>query len=108
MSNANNRNSSAFDSEEFAMRCLLLESDPSSGAKERGRESPTPRTALVPGSRMRRCYGAAVEAALVELFIDPSNPPSAPRLRELMSQLDADGHNTVALRQELEDLLAWD
>jgi hypothetical protein len=67
-----------------------------------------PITVWVPGSRHRRCYGAAVEAALAETLLDPSGQRSAPRLRELMSQLDADGHNTVALRKELGDLLAWD
>ena len=55
----------------------------------------------------RRCYGAAVEAAL---FDRPSHDgragtPLAPRLLELLSQLDADGHDTKKLRTELRELL---
>jgi len=56
-------------------------------------------------SSCRRCYGAAVEAALAPIRHDPAAHPSAPRLQELLSQLDADGHDTTALRQELEELL---
>lgn len=55
----------------------------------------------------RRCYGAAVEEALAPYIEQHANAigPSAPRLRELLSQLDADGHETGALREELEWLL---
>jgi hypothetical protein len=55
----------------------------------------------------RRCYGAAVEEALAPSIEQHANAtgPSAPRLRELLSQLDADGHETGALREELEWLL---
>lgn len=59
----------------------------------------------LPSSFRRRCYGASVEAALAPIRSDRTAPPSAPRLQELMSQLDADGHNTAALREELSQLL---
>ena len=59
----------------------------------------------LPSSFRRRCYGAAVEAALAPIRSDRTARPSAPRLQELMSQLDADGHNTAALREELSQLL---
>ena len=64
----------------------------------------SPKVEAVPSS-CRRCYGAAVEAALAPIRYDPAARPSAPRLQELLSQLDADGHDTTALRQELEQLL---
>jgi hypothetical protein len=55
----------------------------------------------------RRCYGAAVEEALAPCIEQYRNAtrPNAPRLRELLSQLDADGHETGALREELGWLL---
>lgn len=89
------------------MRFPLLDPDPASLAETLGHDLPPPTTALVPGSRHRRCYGAAVEAAVADVLINPSNPPTAPRLHELLSQLDADGHNIVALRIELDELVAW-
>ena len=58
----------------------------------------------IPVTYRRRCYGAAVEAALVHSS-KPNGPPGAPRLQELLTQLDADGHDTVALREELGHLL---
>ena len=60
-----------------------------------------------PAKRRQQCYGSAVEVALAGLFLrdDPEIPPRAPRLHELLSQLDADGHDTAALRQELRRLL---
>lgn len=107
MSGASNRDGDAVDLEAHAIQCLILDSDPSSRVKKRGRESPMQKAVLVPGSTHRRCYGAAVEAALADVLKDPGERRSAPRLRELMSQLDADGHNTTALRRELAQLLAW-
>ncbi len=61
----------------------------------------------IPSALRRRCYGAAVEEALAPFTEQDANAnrPSAPRLRELLSQLDADGHETGALREELEWLL---
>ena len=64
-----------------------------------------PEVEAIPSNRRRRCYGAAVEAALAPVRSDPAACPSAPRLQELKSQLDADGHDTTAFRQELEQLL---
>lgn len=89
------------------MRFPLLDSDPAALAEPLGHDLPPPTSALVPGSRHRRCYGAAVEAAVVDILINPSIPPTAPRLRELLSQLDADGHDIIALRIELDELVAW-
>ena len=60
---------------------------------------------IVPAGGRRRCYGAAVEAALAQVTLYPAPPSTAPRLQELLSQLDADGHDTAALREELEQLL---
>jgi len=65
----------------------------------------SPKVEAIPSSCRRRCYGAAVEAALAPIRYDPAASPSAPRLQELLSQLDADGHDTTALRQELGQLL---
>ncbi len=56
----------------------------------------------------RRCYGAAVEAAIVGAVVseDADWKPRAPRLHELLSQLDADGHDTRQFRAELSQLLS--
>ena len=59
----------------------------------------------LPSGRRRRCYGAAVEAALAHVTLHQASPPTARRLQELLSQLDADGHDTAALRDELGQLL---
>ena len=59
----------------------------------------------IPSGGRRRCYGAAVEAALAHVKLHRAVPPTAPRLQELLSQLDADGHETAALRDELGQLL---
>ena len=64
-----------------------------------------PKVEGIPAGARRRCYGAAVEAALASVRYDPGARPSAPRLQELLSQLDADGHDTTAFRQELEQIL---
>lgn len=106
MSTTSDRDSDAVGSKANTMRRLKCGFDPSSVVKARGSEAPASMTTLVPGSELRRCYGAAVEAALAEALFAQSNPLSAPRLRELMSQLDADGHNTVAMRTELDELVA--
>jgi len=60
-----------------------------------------------PAKRRQQCYGSAVEVALagVSLHGEPDAPLGAPRLQELLSQLDADGHDTAALRKELGHLL---
>lgn len=58
-------------------------------------------------SRQRRCYGAAVEAALAPVHSDLATQLRAPRLKELLSQLDADGHDTDALRRELALILLY-
>jgi hypothetical protein len=55
--------------------------------------------------RARRCYGQAVEEAVTAAESHGEQPHRAPRLTELMTQLDADGHNTTQLRLELEGLL---
>lgn len=55
--------------------------------------------------RMRRCYGHAVEQAVTEAQARGEFTNRAPRLNELMTQLDADGHNTTQLRLELEGVL---
>ena len=55
--------------------------------------------------RMRRCYGHAVEQAVTESQTRGEFTSRAPRLNELMTQLDADGHNTTQLRLELEGLI---
>ena len=55
--------------------------------------------------RARRCYGQAVEQAVTAAESHGEAPHRAPRLTELMTQLDADGHNTTQLRIELEGLL---
>jgi hypothetical protein len=55
--------------------------------------------------RPRRCYGQAVEAAVTAAESHGEQAPRAPRLTELMTQLDADGHNTTQLRIELEGLI---
>jgi hypothetical protein len=46
-----------------------------------------------------------VEAALAHVTLHQASPPTARRLQELLSQLDADGHDTAALRHELGQLL---
>lgn len=56
-------------------------------------------------SRTRRCYGQAVEQAVTESQSRGEFTSRAPRLTELMTQLDADGHNTTQLRIELESLV---
>ena len=53
----------------------------------------------------RRCYGEAVEQAIIEAEVRGELSARAPRLTELMMQLDADGHNTTQLRLELEKLI---
>ena len=55
--------------------------------------------------RVRRCYGHAVEQAVTESQTRGEFTSRAPRLNELMTQLDADGHNTTQLRLELEGLV---
>ncbi len=55
--------------------------------------------------RRRRCYGEAVEQAVTEVDARGDLSSVAPRLTELMTQLDADGHNTTHLRIELEALI---
>ena len=55
--------------------------------------------------RMRRCYGAAVELAVSEAGARGDFSGHAPRLTELMTQLDADGHDTAQLRMELSRLV---
>ncbi len=55
--------------------------------------------------RTRRCYGHAVEQAVTESQTRGEFTSRAPRLNELMTQLDADGHNTTQLRLELEGLI---
>lgn len=55
--------------------------------------------------RPRRCYGQAVEQAVTAAESHGELAHRAPRLTELMTQLDADGHNTTQLRLELEGLL---
>lgn len=55
--------------------------------------------------RLRRCYGHAVEQAVTESQTRGEFTTRAPRLVELMTQLDADGHNTTQLRLELEGVL---
>jgi hypothetical protein len=55
--------------------------------------------------RARRCYGQAVEQAITEAETHGETTAIAPRLTELMTQLDADGHNTTQLRLELEALI---
>lgn len=57
------------------------------------------------GPRPRRCYGQAVEEAVTASESHGEQVARAPRLTELMTQLDADGHNTTQLRLELEGLL---
>jgi len=56
-------------------------------------------------ARARRCYGEAVEQAITEAEVRGDLSGLAPRLTELMMQLDADGHNTTQLRLELEKLI---
>jgi len=58
-----------------------------------------------PTNRARRCYGHAVEQAVTEAESHGELSGIAPRLTELMTQLDADGHNTTQLRLELESLV---
>lgn len=65
---------------------------------QRERETATP-------LRSRRCYGQAVEAAVTKTETRGELTTRAPRLTELMTQLDADGHNTTQLRIELEGLI---
>lgn len=60
-------------------------------------------TAAIP--RPRRCYGQVVEQAVTAAESHGEQAHRAPRLTELMTQLDADGHNTTQLRLELEGLL---
>jgi hypothetical protein len=55
--------------------------------------------------RIRRCYGQAVEEAVTGAESRGEQSHRAPRLTELMTQLDADGHNTMQLRLELESLI---
>lgn len=55
--------------------------------------------------RTRRCYGQAVEQAVTRSQSHGEFTTRAPRLTELMTQLDADGHNTTQLRIELEGLI---
>ena len=55
--------------------------------------------------RARRCYGQAVEQAMTEVEFTREVRGRAPRLTELMTQLDADGHDTTHLRRELEGLI---
>jgi hypothetical protein len=55
--------------------------------------------------RNRRCYGQAIEEAMTEVASRGEWAGHAPRLTELMTQLDADGHNTTQLRIELEALV---
>lgn len=55
--------------------------------------------------RVRRCYGHAVEQAVTESRTRGEFTTRAPRLTELMTQLDADGHDTTQLRHELEGLV---
>ena len=55
--------------------------------------------------RPRRCYGRAVEHALDEYAAVGDFAGRAPRLTELMTQLDADGHDTTLLRAELGSLV---
>jgi hypothetical protein len=62
--------------------------------KQRARETAAPRP--------RRCYGQAVEEAMRHVA---GSGERAPRLTELMTQLDADGHDTTRLRTELESLV---
>ena len=62
--------------------------------KQRARETAVPRA--------RRCYGQAVEEAMLDVGASGGR---APRLTELMTQLDADGHDTARLRTELESLV---
>lgn len=57
------------------------------------------------GTRGRRCYGQAVEEAVTVAESRGEQAHRAPRLTELMTQLDADGHNTTQLRLELEHLI---
>ena len=56
-------------------------------------------------ARARRCYGQVVEQAMTEAEARGDLSGRAPRLTELMMQLDADGHNTTQLRLELEKLI---
>lgn len=56
-------------------------------------------------SRTRRCYGQVVEQAVTSGELRGDWSGRAPRLTELMTQLDADGHNTTQLRIELESLV---
>ena len=56
-------------------------------------------------ARPRRCYGEAVEQAITEIHVQGAPRSVAPRLTELMTQLDADGHDTTSLRIELEALI---
>lgn len=65
---------------------------------QREREVSTP-------ARARRCYGQAVEQAVMRTQSHGEFTTRAPRLTELMTQLDADGHNTTQLRIELEGLI---
>ena len=58
-----------------------------------------------PANRARRCYGHAIEQAVTEAESHGELSGIAPRLTELMTQLDADGHNTTQLRLELESLV---
>jgi hypothetical protein len=57
------------------------------------------------GQRSRRCYGQAVEQAVTAHAARGEWAGYAPRLNELMTQLEADGHNTTQLRLELESLV---
>ena len=57
------------------------------------------------GKRNRRCYGQAIEEAMTEVATRGEWAGHAPRLTELMTQLEADGHNTTQLRIELEALI---
>jgi len=106
MSGTNDLDSAAVDGEANARCYLKLGSDSAPVVTKSEDGAPAAMTLSVPGSTRRRCYGAAVEAALDDVLFGQSNPSSAPRLRELLSQLDADGHDTAALRMELDALMA--
>jgi hypothetical protein len=62
-------------------------------------------TETIQPQRARRCYGAAVEQAVSASDTRGDFGGHAPRLTELMTQLDADGHDTALLRLELSQLV---